>query len=63
MNSYCAPNECTKIEDVPQFLRRMFEKGDVPCDSPPGLTELYYRKWLALGGKVTPPKPVTVDDL
>ena len=40
-----------------------FEGGAVECDEPPGLMERYYQLWLSLGGVVTPPKPVTMDDL
>ena len=57
------PGRCTKLADIPDWLREDFEKGECPGDEPPGLTELYYQRWKQLGGKVIPPKPVTADDL
>jgi hypothetical protein len=31
---------------IPEFLRKQFERGEVPMDEPPGLTEGYYRQWV-----------------
>jgi hypothetical protein len=47
----------------PEFMIRDFEKGEVPMDEPPGLTERAYMLWKFCGGEVIPPKPVTADDL
>lgn len=58
-----SPGQCKTLDDIPAWLRRGFEKGNAPCDAPPGLEELYYQKWVKLGGVVTPKKPVTMDDL
>lgn len=58
-----SPNQCTTLEDIPDWLQRQYERGYHPMDEPPGFEEMYYHKWKELGGQVIPPKPVTVDDL
>ncbi len=57
------PKQCKALEDIPEWLRRRYEKGNVPCDAPPGLEELYYMRWVELGGVITLKKPITMDDL
>jgi len=33
-------------------MDHLFERGHVPCDEPPGITEHEYRRWLRDGGQV-----------
>ena len=47
----------------PKWMVDDFERGEVAMDEPPGFTERAYLLWLAAGGTVIAPKPVTMDDL
>jgi len=38
---------------VPDWIRREFERGYVPTDSPPGFEERYYDAWKASGGEAS----------
>lgn len=41
-----------KTQRQPGPLDAQFEAGYVPCDEPPGLTEIEYQGWKAAGGTV-----------
>lgn len=46
-----APNDCKNLNDIPAWLRERYEDGDCDIDEPPGISDMYYKRWVELGGK------------